>query len=595
MLDKKWQDTLSLIDFAFQPIVNIHTGVTFGVEALLRGWQMAGFTSIRNLFDQAYWEGVLFPVDELLREKAIHKFLTIPHQENLKLFFNLDNRLIYTSDFKIGATRDTLNNLDIDPSRLCFEISEQDRWEQEEDMVKLLNTYRNETFRIALDDYGAGFAGLQMLYNSEPDYVKMDRFFIDGICKDARKKLFVSNSVSLAHTLGIQVVAEGVETSSEYFACSDIGCDYLQGYLVAYPTLNVDEILPVYNNIRALHTKNRRRGNSDIQLIREQIRWIEPISYPENSVTEIFDFFRRYNSESYIPLLNKCREPLGIIHERDLKEYVYSPFGRELLQNRSHRKSPIDFLQKVPSVEINATIEKILEVYSVDGFGAECVCITENGKYRGVLTAKTLLTALNEKNIAIARDLNPLSKLPGNNLITEFINSEVLNRESERSFVYFDIDNFKPFNDVYGFRTGDRVIQIFADILNQLKQDNGFFVGHIGGDDFFVGVRGNSFENVKERVQSAQAMFADTVKNIYSDTHRQEGIIRAKDRFGIERDFTLMTISAAMVTMESGTILNGSEILHRKMAELKKEAKEAPLKFANATIQKLEKVMKLCV
>lgn len=99
-----WVECLSRIDFAFQPIVNIHTGVCYGCEALLRNYEEAGFRSIDDFFDQAYRDRALYSVDLCLREKAVKKFSTLKWNRQTKLFINLDNRVLDSENYKSGNT-----------------------------------------------------------------------------------------------------------------------------------------------------------------------------------------------------------------------------------------------------------------------------------------------------------------------------------------------------------------------------------------------------------------------------------------------------------------------------------------------------------
>ena len=85
---------LDILDIAFQPIVDIHSGKTFGVEALLRGTETLGFESIAAFFDRLYEENILYTFDIRLREKVLEKFCTIQGYKTLKLFYNLDNRVL---------------------------------------------------------------------------------------------------------------------------------------------------------------------------------------------------------------------------------------------------------------------------------------------------------------------------------------------------------------------------------------------------------------------------------------------------------------------------------------------------------------------
>ncbi|MCD8476564.1 MAG: diguanylate cyclase [Sulfurospirillum sp.] len=102
----------------------------------------------------------------------------------------------------------------------------------------------------------------------------------------------------------------------------------------------------------------------------------------------------------------------------------------------------------------------------------------------GYLSSRVLLEMINEKNIVDAKDQNPLTGLSGNRIINEFVSTAMESKEKVM-MAYFDFDNFKPFNDYYGFRKGDRAITLFADILRSAVGLEECLVGHVGGDDFF--------------------------------------------------------------------------------------------------------------
>jgi EAL domain-containing protein (putative c-di-GMP-specific phosphodiesterase class I) len=114
---------LSVLDIAFQPIVDIHSGELFGVEALLRGTDTLGFESIESFFDRLYEENTLYTFDLALREKVIQKFCTIDSYETIKLFYNLDNRLFGMSDFSKGNTSRILKKYGLDHKSMVFELS----------------------------------------------------------------------------------------------------------------------------------------------------------------------------------------------------------------------------------------------------------------------------------------------------------------------------------------------------------------------------------------------------------------------------------------------------------------------------------------
>ena len=455
--DNDWLERISKIDFAFQPIVNIHTGVCYGYEALLRNYKEAGFETIDSFFNKAYCEKLLHNIDMALRRKAIQKFSLLANGQSAKLFFNLDSRILESGDYEFGNTSNILKEYQLPKDTICFELSEKYELVNPREVAKILKSYRSQGFNIAMDDYGVGFSGFQMLYYAEPEFIKIDRFFIQDIAKDTKKRLFVSNIVNIAHLLGIIVIAEGVETETEYFICRELGCDLVQGYLVQRPQTDIEELVFYYEHIHLLNRRDRRKASKDQWLISSEMEYIEPV-FQHNDALTVCERFREQKNNTFFPVVNSNYEPTGIIRENSFKDYTYSKFGRELLRNPSFGRDLSKFVNKFPVADVHIPVEKILEIYSHYSNAIEGIIIVEDMKYAGFLSAPALLKILNEKNLSAARDQNPLTKLPGNTRIYEYISEALQNREEQYALIYFDFDHFKPYNDKYGFRNGDRVI-----------------------------------------------------------------------------------------------------------------------------------------
>lgn len=278
-LPRKWQECVDTIVYAYQPIVNIHTGKTFGMEALMRRWEEAGFESISALFQAAYEEKVLFPLEIALRHKALEQFVKIRQtwsnnfefDNRVKLFFNLDNRTLEMPDYFSGGTEGLLAQWDLIPHDLVFEISEKHSLSSYIGSNKVLEMYKGRGYGIAVDDFGSGYAGLQLLYHSEPDIIKIDRFFIDNIDSDVKKHFFIANIVQMAHMIGSTVIAEGVETKEEYYACRELGCDFVQGYFVQRPVTDYSDLQVRYSEISRLALKDHRKHLNNMPLLSERI------------------------------------------------------------------------------------------------------------------------------------------------------------------------------------------------------------------------------------------------------------------------------------------------------------------------------------
>jgi diguanylate cyclase (GGDEF)-like protein len=571
-LEDKWRSIISNhIDYAFEPIVNIHTGVTFGFEALLRRYSEVGFSSIAEFFDTAYNESMLYHVELSLREKAVEKFARTGLQERTKLFLNVDNRIVEMPNYRQGNTTKLLTRYGLTPSQICFEISEQHRFTTSELSRQILHFTRSQSYKIALDDFGVGFSGLQLLYYAQADFLKIDRFFIDGMAMDSRKRFFVSSIVNMAHLLGIMVIAEGIETEQEFFLCRDLGCDLAQGYLIQKPTLDGSELCLKYDIIEILVRKDRRKPSHDQSLITSQIEFITQVSV-KSSMDEVFDLFQQNNDYNFFPVTTERNEPLGIVREKDLKSYIYSMYGRQLLKNKSVGKTLKDFVVKCPVIDINIKAEKMLEIFAVEE-NAEGIIVVDDMQYVGFLTAKALLRVLNEKNLITARDQNPLTKLAGNSLIYAFIAEALSAADTTHVFVYFDLDNFKPYNDKYGFRKGDHVIISFAELLKKNFSEETCFIGHVGGDDFFLGTAAMDYEDLHAKLTATIDAFTESVKMFYDMPDVEALGITAKDRDGNVKKFPLLTVTAAALVLNEKKREVAMEDITAILANLKKSAK----------------------
>jgi EAL domain-containing protein (putative c-di-GMP-specific phosphodiesterase class I)/GGDEF domain-containing protein len=599
MLPKVWKYNLEKLDFAFQPILNIHTGDIYGVEALLRNYQDIGYETIFELFDDVFADNILYSFDIALREKAIEKFTQIEKHKNIKLYYNLDNRLFNMPNFEYGNTEEIIKRHDLLKENICFEISERHEILGINNLQKTLEHYKNENYCIALDDFGIGYSGYKLLYDTKPDVIKIDRFFLRDIEKDVKKKLMVRSITHLAIQLGIRVIAEGIETKEELLTCRDIGCHMVQGYFIQIPTIQTDEIKQNYKHISKQVKKNSRLNHVKDHIKSNLIK-VDALNI-HTCMSEVFDHFKKNQDINIVPVLNNAKEPVGILHEDEVKDLLYSPFGRSLLLNNGSKKSKLkNIIKPCGSTDINSDTSTIIELFSNDS-DSDGIIITKNSKYYGFLSARSIINIMNEQNLLHAREQNPLTKLPGNSLIEKFIDEAISSKDSYL-LCYFDLDNFKAFNDVYGFRNGDRVIQLFADILRK-NLDSNFFKAHIGGDDFFVGVKTVSDVNCTNaftidclhkgercsklsscwkihHIEKLINKFKNDVQEFYTPDDKEKGYIVSKDRDGNQKKFDLLSVSASIVEINESSNQRDKNLLDYVLSTQKKVAKQSEKHFS---------------
>jgi diguanylate cyclase (GGDEF)-like protein len=565
---------LDVLDVAFQPIVDIHSGTLFGVEALLRGTDSLGFESISSFFDRLYEENILYTFDLLLRQKVIEKFCSINGHETLKLFYNLDNRVLEMTDFSKGNTYRLMKRYQLDSKAIVFELSEHNEIHNLDHFTKLMQHYADEGFCIAIDDFGIGQSGYKFLYHCAPNIIKIDRFFLSSIDKDPKKKLLARNMVQLSTLMGCRVIAEGVETERELMVCREIGCHMVQGYLIQRPTLDTALISQKYFTDSG-YFKGEKRSLNNQKIILKRLEPLKSIRIGDSMET-LLNLLNEKGTY-LVPVVDAAMHPLGIIHEHQLKSIACSPYGRSLTQNRSSNLSAIEtYIEPIPVVDLTMPLETMIELFSLSQ-NAPGVLIVDSSKYIGYLSAREMIEVVHERNLIRARDENPLTRLPGNFRINEYI-ANVIESNANVVLAYFDFDHFKPYNDYYGFRNGDRVILLFAELMHKSLCSE-YFKGHIGGDDFFVGAMIDSthtFETICEEIKNLIAVFSDEVKAFYEPADRERGSIIAEDREGNIKEFKLLGVSSVVIKLGKGSAITSSEHLQRIFAMEKKTAKKSP-------------------
>lgn len=566
-----WTEIINKLDYAFQPIIYSHSGKIYAVEALLRNvQQVPGLNSIDDLFNLAFNDDYLYELDLQLREKAISKFSQI-NIDNLKLFYNLDNRIIYNKKYSQGNTAKILKKYNLTKDRVCFELSEKGTAIEQNALSTMIQKYRDSGYSIAIDDFGIGVSGLKLLYFSEAKIIKLDRFFLTNIDQDSKKKLFCSSIIEMAHIMGMLVVAEGIETEKEFYTCKDIGADFIQGYLVQKPTTNHKDITSNYLNIITLINEDKRVSNSFID--EEFIEEIPPL-HINTSLYDLFVHFKEDTKNNFVPIIDEFENFLGIIYETDIKKISYSQYGLSLAQNKTFSSTLVKYIKPALNVEISWGIDKILETYNLNSKNSLGIFITQSGKYKGFINLNSLLTLSYKRNIEIATNQNPLTKLPGNNQIEKFIDKTLRkNQKTITHIIYFDFNDFKPFNDIYGFRQGDRAILIFSELL-QKRYPKDAFIAHIGGDDFFVGLKNYDYKEVYHLTAIVQEEFSNSAKNIYTKKDKENGFIVAKDRFNMERRFDLLSVSSAIIEINSKSNISNFDNTLNILKKASKGSKE---------------------
>lgn len=550
----------------FQPIVNARSLRVHGLEALTRLPVEAPFASIFELLDCAYAREQIHLVEEVLLKRAISHFSRWEMAHRVRLFCNVDIRAFDRED---TSPINIINHLKVGrliPSNLCIEISKRMPPESDGRLARLIEAYQKFNVRIAIDDFGRGYSGLETLTLVNPHYVKIDQLFTRDIDADPRKAAIVQNVVRMAHSLSMLVVAEGVERPAELRAVRDAGCDFVQGYLIARPTPDLALLSPSYASVETKCAPGEATQRiSDLILTPEPLRSGAPIAAAVARFKQGYDL-------PFIPVIDEDGFILGAVRESDIRHLIFGDYSSALLRNKGIEQRVDAFATRLPVGEISFSQEELVDAYIVAASNTGLI-MAKDERYVGVLTNVAMLQLASERAVAIARDQNPLTALPGNQSIQHHVAANLAAGEN-RTLVFFDFDNFKPFNDKYGFEAGDRALLMFAEQLARFQHNHRAFIGHIGGDDFFASLALDAKEAMAA-VADLLERFRSDVQNLYHHRDVAAGGMWSQDRFGKRRFFPLLRASAVVMAVEFGSCRCDLVGILRRLGCGKAEAKRA--------------------
>ena len=217
----------------YEPIVEVATHTVYGYEALARGPEGSELHSPAALFASAEEEDLLFQLDCLCRQSGLDGARDFPRES--KLFLNVRPTTIHDPNFQADALDRTLEQCNLRPSDVVFEISEQESIENFAIFREVRDYYGKLGFEIALDDVGAGYASLESVMELGPEYIKVDRAFVAGIDEDPARQELLRALQAVAEKINARIIGEGLDTLEELETLGRLGISFGQGWLFGKP------------------------------------------------------------------------------------------------------------------------------------------------------------------------------------------------------------------------------------------------------------------------------------------------------------------------------------------------------------------------
>ena len=556
-----------LIRAVYQPIVNLRGGGIFSWEALARGPAGSNFENPAMLFGFAEEHELVFPLERACRTAAIRGFGAAG--DGRKLFLNIHPRTLVDPSFSPGHTLKLLAECGMEPHDVVLEITERHSTKDFSLFHRTLDHYRGEGYKVAIDDVGTGYSGLWSIAEIRPDFIKLDMSLIRGIDHNPVKRALIETFRTFSEKVGCGIIAEGIETETELSSLVAMGVHYGQGYFLGRPSAPRQELAPeVFQHISGGMRRSMAENKCSAPiggLVDEMLH------FPSTAtVGEVKRFLEAHPEVTSVAVVSEMR-PVGLLMRHHLDRMLSSQYGLALYTNRpvtrimNSQPLAVDFSTPVELVAQAAMSREAYKVY-------DHVLVTQAGRLAGMASVQKLLDALAQVQVEMAKGASPLTGLPGNVAIEREIERQVCSGEPT-SFIYCDLDNFKVYNDSYGFKAGDEVILLTARILSWALRRHGApgdFIGHVGGDDFVLSTHPERAERICRAVTRC---FKRLIPHCYTQLDRELGHIHGRDRSGRKRTFGLVAVSLAIVDCLGQCTL---ESISLRSAEMKKYAKSKP-------------------
>ncbi|WP_462378925.1 EAL domain-containing protein [Pseudomonas sp. Marseille-QA0892] len=302
----------------FQPIFSLSDHTLYGYEALSRGPTDSMLHTPLALFGAAREAGRLSELERACRTTACERFQRLGLDG--KLFLNVSPEALQDPGHRSGRTLSLLRTLGIPAERVVIELTEHAPADDLSVLRNALEYYRAMGFSVALDDLGAGYSSLKLWSELRPDYVKIDRHFIDGIHHDRVKRQFVESILQMAKASRARVIAEGIEQHEELETLRKLGVELVQGYLLGRPAhtpvividASVPPTLPM--GVPSTHSETDLSG-----LMIER-----PAIAASATVADVFQRFRRNPRWSAQVVADGQGSPIGIIRRQPFFETFHS-------------------------------------------------------------------------------------------------------------------------------------------------------------------------------------------------------------------------------------------------------------------------------
>lgn len=537
----------------FQPIVNLNSGRIAGYEALIRGDSDSPIRRPGEMLHIAERSQMISWFDMACLEQCFSK----ASEQGLRhpLFINIEAEGLEAIHLHSSSLAERALKYGIHPDQVVVEITERQALGDFPRLIEGIKHLKDQGFRFAVDDAGAGYNSLEIIVELKPDYVKVDRRLVAGIDTNGTKRGLIASLVRYSRQIGTSVLGEGIETQAELETMIDLGVNYAQGYLLARPSNTFDGISKDLR--KQIVTRSESRNSMQIgrsRTLSSMIHAGTTITI-SNSVSTARKIFIKDSNLASIVVLRETGMPHGVILREDVDL-------TKKLENSI--QVPLDSLMKTDILCVDESLlvidlPKIISRRGGISLDRDIVVVNIHGEFTGVIPMRDVLETLSTQQQSAQRYSDSLSGLP-NKVVLEQVLRERLSRKDPIGIIRADVMYLDNYNRVFGTAHGDELIKGLVDLLSEMQKSVGTaqdLITHMGGDDFVVLTTPDRVHNYCDALQKG---FNSLINNLYSNHTIRNGYMELEEGHGV-RKVPLCTLALAGMTGRSVAMINSTQTL----------------------------------
>lgn len=531
----------------FQPLVDLKDGQVFGYEALIRGPKGGDMRRFGAMFRAADKASMVSWFDIACIEQCFARAAALDLRKHL--FVNMEAEGLAYLDLNERPLALRAREHGLSPGRIVIEITERQAVEDFPQLTQYIARLREQGFKIAIDDAGAGYNSLYTIAEMRPDFVKIDRSLTRNLNTVGERRALMAALVQFARQIGTAVLAEGAETREELATLIELGVNYGQGYLMGKPADDFRGIPRPTREFIQQHAHQREllaTGRS-VAISALARRGVE-MSADTLIGLAAAKFAREATLTSIVVL--EDGSPRGLImrhqieHVLDMAKAAQIPaLMPEESIDRWMRTNVLHVDEGLPVSEV----ARMVTTRSDISLETDVIVVRKDMQYVGVVPVRLLIEAALTVQENRQRYADPLTGLPGRVALEQTLHDRLAER-APVAILWADIDRFDLYNQLFGPSYGDEVIHAVQHLFEEVSLLHGSandFLAHLGGDDFVL------LTEPSRAVALCQALvagFEALTPRFYKNEQARNGYVDFEDRNGNRRQIPLMRMSVAGIT-----------------------------------------------